>query len=303
MTDNSVLGKVAYFTAPGVLTVYENMIVYKSPLQLSTPPAPPIREIDDIETFSLNSRRRLFKLLNAVRFSEYHNPLFLSLTYHYDSPDNKSSLKLFLDNFIKRLNRALPAFDYIWRLEPQHRGTPHFHFIVLFREVQTSFNLDKIISSIKSIWLSLKTCKCSDCSTHAVRTNQIKDFKHLSCYISKYLAKIDSSIVPFKFGRFWGYSRTLNLNPFDSIELSPSSISSLLDYILQNIDTGKYSKEVANNFIADGQSFSFFVNNKLILSKLVSLIRFEAKNKNFSFSELLELSNIQSNSPPLFYSV
>jgi hypothetical protein len=56
-------------------------------------------------------------------------PMFLTLTYPDDFPDPDVSKK-HLRKFIKRLVRRFPFIGLIWKLEPQQRGAPHYHFLI-----------------------------------------------------------------------------------------------------------------------------------------------------------------------------
>jgi hypothetical protein len=53
---------------------------------------------------------------------------FITLTYGEHYPDDHTSKK-HLDNFIKRLKRKYPQFQYVWVIEKQKRGAPHFHIL------------------------------------------------------------------------------------------------------------------------------------------------------------------------------
>ena len=53
---------------------------------------------------------------------------FITLTYGLHYPSDHLSKK-HLDNFIKRLKRIHPNMQYIWVIEHQQRGAPHFHIL------------------------------------------------------------------------------------------------------------------------------------------------------------------------------
>lgn len=57
--------------------------------------------------------------------------LFVTLTYPSDWPGSWSVWKRHLDTWLKRLRRRLPAAAGAWKLEPQARGAPHFHLLVV----------------------------------------------------------------------------------------------------------------------------------------------------------------------------
>jgi len=57
--------------------------------------------------------------------------LFVTLTYPGRYPGNWPIWKRQLDTMAKRLRRKFPAFAAVWKLEPQRRGAPHFHLLVV----------------------------------------------------------------------------------------------------------------------------------------------------------------------------
>jgi len=78
--------------------------------------------------FSRQSRYRLMQMIGSVR-RDAELPDFVTLTYPANFPtveQSKRDLKIFL----QRLARKYPEAGYIWKLEPQERGAPHFHMLV-----------------------------------------------------------------------------------------------------------------------------------------------------------------------------
>lgn len=81
-----------------------------------------------INGFSRQSRARMLELIASILRSAAL-PLFLTLTYPSKFPTvarSKRDLKIFIQRFIRRF----PNAGGIWKLEPQERGAPHFHFLV-----------------------------------------------------------------------------------------------------------------------------------------------------------------------------
>ncbi len=57
--------------------------------------------------------------------------LFVTLTYPRDWPGDWSAWKRQLDTWLKRVRRRLPGAAGVWKLEPQVRGAPHFHLLMI----------------------------------------------------------------------------------------------------------------------------------------------------------------------------
>jgi hypothetical protein len=99
-------------------------------------------ERSEIYQFSANSRRRLrFVALNAwpVLVSQY------CLTYHNNYPTDGIILKSHFHRFRASIRKVLCIKDYLWILEFQKRGAPHFH---LFLSVQPSKQLQERLTQI-----------------------------------------------------------------------------------------------------------------------------------------------------------
>lgn len=81
-----------------------------------------------ITAFSFASRRRLMRTIAKIKL-DAELPCFVTLTYPNKFPSPIESKK-HLDIFNKRLCRAFPNCGFIWKLEPQKRGAPHYHLLV-----------------------------------------------------------------------------------------------------------------------------------------------------------------------------
>jgi len=256
-------GTINVFSIPpkvpgkGRLVAYENCLIYQHPDTALPSCSPPERECFDITGFSQKSRKRLFDKFNKIRYSEYGIPLFLSLTYHYDDPTNQISLKLQLRNFLKRLFRLLPDHHYIWKLEYQDRGVPHFHIIIFPLDKSADFFTPEIIKSINDHWLSVKTCKCKSCTKYAVKTVKVDTLTMALSYISKEIAKVQDRYESHDLGRIWGTSRELKTDPIDQIDITPYEYESFIDIAVSEVENK------INNLSDD----KLFLKDKLLLNR------------------------------------
>ncbi len=156
-----------------------------------------------IDAFSPQSRRRLrFVCRNAY-------PELVSqfcLTYHEKKPDGKM-VKKHLDSFLKVLRRARPDIGYLWILEFQGRGWPHFH---VFFTVPPSPSLHKTLAEA---WHRIAEPESPEhLSFHMHKKNFFKWAMKTGAYVTKYLDKQHQKMVPPEYGwsgRFWGSSRGL----------------------------------------------------------------------------------------------
>ena len=224
---------VPYLDAKGVVIFYENKLSSDFGFNTNLNSVVPDRIQDDIKSFSKKSRLRLFNLLTSINYSSYGFPLFVSATWHFDSPSNRNSLKQFLELYTKRLKRQLPAHHVIWKFEYQKRGVPHFHFMLLPLNPQEDFLTDEIKNIIERNWKELKLCKCKHCEKYSIKTVRMNDFKHAMIYISKEIAKQIECYEKHNLGRVWGASRNIRKVPVQQIKCKYSDFRKFLSSIHQ----------------------------------------------------------------------
>ncbi len=86
-----------------------------------------------IQEFTHESRHRLLVLVNSINRSlvRPERLWFVTLTYPSTWPADPKIWKKHLQTLQKRLRRAFGPMAVIWKLEPQRRGAPHFHLLIL----------------------------------------------------------------------------------------------------------------------------------------------------------------------------
>lgn len=153
----------------------------------------------DIKFFSNASQRRLTM---AVRNTADLWDGFLTLTYPADFPTDGRAVKRHLNAFCSYLRRNKVA--YIWVLEFQKRGAPHFHFLLrgFLPKKQVATHWADIVGS----WDRERHIRVG------TRIEGVKNPDQVGAYMSAYMNKLDQKIVPRRYaavGRFWGSSRLL----------------------------------------------------------------------------------------------
>lgn len=170
-----------------------------------------------VTEFSYKSRQRLaFTAANSlVTFQS-----MLTLTYPADFPSDGKTVKSHLNTFLQALRRRTKQ-PYLWFLEFQRRGAPHFHILSAYR-LPSPRNVVK-----RSNGASWETFKPDD-DWAAQRWYEIVgsgDLNHWRCgtsweairskdggarYAVKYAYKLEQKSVPEDYsnvGRMWGHSR------------------------------------------------------------------------------------------------
>jgi hypothetical protein len=277
---NRVFSIVPYLAAKGVIITYENSIIWQNLEPNFKKTEPPERFENDIKSFSIKSRRRLFNIFTTLSYSNYGQPRFVSATWHYDAPDHKTEIKSFLERYIKRLKRNLPAFHAIWKLEYQERGTPHFHFMIFPLDKKTNLFDSSSGKIIQDNWLELKSCKCEHCKLHSIKVVPLNEYKHAIIYISKEIAKLQDNYCDHNLGRIWGTSRNLKINPIEQIECTYADYQKLLGEIIKNDKTEEKTKLFAEGLRGTDQSSRLYICNNDIKLELINLKSVINKKKN-----------------------
>lgn len=169
--------------------------------------SPPTRKKGDIKGLSKDSRRRLIKRVNKVDYQNREMPYWVTLTYPKRFPTEGKEYKADLDTFLKRLKRKFGDVEYIWRLEFQKRGAPHYHLILFLPEWEGKINyLRKWVSKswyeVAQRFWDEKDEKHLKAGTNCKR---IKNYRQLISYVSKYMGKCDDQVTGNP-GRVWGAS-------------------------------------------------------------------------------------------------
>jgi hypothetical protein len=164
-----------------------------------TPP-----ERTEIQGFSDKSRRRLRFLAGNTS-----SPLIsqFCLTYHRTTPDGRT-VKKHLNAWLTRLRRRFPGVHYLWVLEFQTRGVPHFHVWLSLPHYMRGLQLE-----LAESWHRIAEPDSPEhLAFHLHHKNLIAWDMRSPGYLCKYLDKQSQKAVPLGFvgcGRFWGNSRGL----------------------------------------------------------------------------------------------
>lgn len=127
------------------------------------------------------------------------------LTYHQNWPKDGRIVKKHLHCMIERLRYYRPDLRYLWILEFQERGAPHFH---LFLSEEPNRELQQFLASA---WVDITDPGNGQAlNVHMHPKNFIKWDMGGGTYVAKYLEKQSQKQVPEGFenvGRFYGASR------------------------------------------------------------------------------------------------
>jgi hypothetical protein len=142
------------------------------------------------------------------------------LTYHQANPDGATAKK-HLNAWLSAFRRLAPGVGYLWILEFQSRGVPHFHVWLtapysegLWKWLGRAWNRIAEPDSPEHLWWHTEA-RVDPRSGKVQRSFMAWDMKGAG-YLRKYMSKEAQKCVPEGFGfvgRFWGCTRALVPEP------------------------------------------------------------------------------------------
>lgn len=151
-----------------------------------------------IKKFSFGSIKRLrFLLRNVADTMEYE----AGLTYPNEFPNDGLLVKEHFHKLRQRLNYY--GYKFIWVLEFQRRGAPHFHMLL---------NKEITHEELAKMWFKIVGSGDLKHLKRGVHVAPIRSKEGMAKYFATYLSKQEQKHVPLAYqnvGRFWGSSQDL----------------------------------------------------------------------------------------------
>jgi hypothetical protein len=216
-----------------------------------TPPRdPPTR--GDVVEFSRKSRQRLaFVAANTdVQFKT-----MITLTYPKDFPSDGQKVKANFHAFLEWLSRDLGARpSYLWFLEFQKRGAPHFHLLIdwslplIWREQRVTLDGHTVTRKrenpdartavkafrfrVSAAWYRIVGSGDPKHLAAGTRVERVRKKDGAARYAVKYALKMHQKRVPQGYhnvGRFWGYSRDVVPKPVQELRVTEDDVRGTLE--------------------------------------------------------------------------
>lgn len=244
----------SYLNTPGAVEVYEHAI-YVAPrprLSSSIPPEPPKRGA--VNTFSRASRRRLIKTFMKLESSRLHAPYFVTLTFHHWDETTRRPAHEYLNTFLTDLRRTYPDSFYLWRLELQKRGAPHYHLIIWQPAGLIDFDEDGLKSWINATWHRIADPESEAHAKHGVRVDRATSFRKAFSYVTKYTAKYGGDNDEGYPGRRWARSRSLPVDSICGFEITDASAHYLKRILRKMINKRAGKKTMLAEYMKRPQS-------------------------------------------------
>jgi hypothetical protein len=166
------------------------------------------------ENITMLSKASLGRLVFLVQNTDIEFTGMTTLTYPSIFPENGKECKKHLNRFLSWY-RVCGIGEYVWFMEFQKRGAPHFH--ILHED-----DMSKIAKSVSKAWYEAVGSNDPKHLKAGTRTEKIRQSGGARNYAAKYGAKKEQKSVPPQFsdvGRFWGASRGVKVQPLTSIEI------------------------------------------------------------------------------------
>jgi len=158
-----------------------------------------------ITVFSAKSRRRLIRYLFSLEKSPV---VMVTLTYPKEWNPDYEVWKRDLDVFLKRVARKFPKYWFIWKLEFQKRGAPHFHLLGSFGEGVVVNK--EVMEWVSRAWYEVVNSGYEKHLKAGTNIEVLDSKKKVIFYVCKYISKEDmpkdENKKSIKVGRWWGKS-------------------------------------------------------------------------------------------------
>lgn len=269
-------------------TVYDDLVTVQHHYSHVKGQKAPSRENEPIQEFSKKSHSRLMKKFKMMKKGDLDLPYFVTLTYQknmLDFPRAKANLNAFfqrfrridrtayqklnpewtLENRKKKYHKRYKAdnnFKYSWKMEPQKRGSIHFHLMLFLPEKafperwkknkETRLHYSQL--KIGSIWNEISG-QSSDFEPQRTKNGRwfgnmslltgtnvrdVYSWKMATGYLSKYMQKEveGAEWEGCNTGRFWSFSQNFDFEPFFRDTYDLKEIATVREKLLNICEAG-----------------------------------------------------------------
>jgi hypothetical protein len=183
----------------------------------------------EVTEFSEASRRRLAFVANNT---EVQFRTMITLTYPKVYPNDGLLCKSHLGAFIQALRRYTRRCSYLWFLEFQVRGAPHFHILTDYPMPRKRDEVKSFRRWVAQTWYRVTGRKDPLHLIAGTRTERLRSAEGGAHYALKYASKMEQKRVPQEYrnvGRLWGASRDVKPQPYYELTCSEDAIRDALD--------------------------------------------------------------------------
>lgn len=184
----------------------------------------------DVQEFTFDSRQRLaFVACNTdIVFRT-----MITLTYPAEYPTDGIQVKKHLHTFFMWLRRDLGSKpSYLWFLEFQKRGAPHFHILLDWTLPGSRADTKAFRFRVASSWYRIVGSQDPKHLAAGTRAERIRKPDGAARYAVKYALKMRQKKAPSDYhhvGRFWGASRDVKPTPKKTVRCTEDDVRGALE--------------------------------------------------------------------------
>jgi hypothetical protein len=190
----------------------------------------PLQEITrgTVQEFTYESRRRLAFVANN---SPIEFVSMITLTYPKEYSNDGQAVKSDLNAFLVWLRRFVPGVHYLWFLEFQRRGAPHYHLLLDYYP-RSAAAVSGFRVRVASAWWRAVGSFSGLHWLAGTRTERLRSKEGGRHYAVKYAMKMKQKCVPDTYqnvGRFWGCSADVQPEPIETRRATEDDIRADLE--------------------------------------------------------------------------
>jgi len=215
-----------YYGQIVAIEIYKQDVVVKREGLNKTPP-PSTR--GKVTEFSQASRKRL-------AFVASNTPVqlrtMITLTYPAEYPSDGKAVKLQLRQFLDWLSKETGGCEYLWFLEFQARGAPHFHILTDWPLPRDRDHKVMWYARIAQKWYEIVDSGDFKHRLAGTRTETLRSADGGARYAVKYAQKMRQKHVPENYqnvGRFWGHTRAVKPTPLETHRATEDDVRGMLE--------------------------------------------------------------------------
>lgn len=207
------------------VTLYQNDVVVRRAGGHRNSEPPPRGTVVE---FSYKSRQRLaFIAANTdVQFRT-----MVTLTYPAAFAQDGEVVKKHFQAFLAFCRRDFGKPNYLWFLEFQRRGAPHFHLLHDCPLPRTRVLVSAVRFRVAATWYRIVGSKDEKHLAAGTRVETLRTSRGGARYAVKYAFKMRQKVVPKPYqnvGRFWGCSKACIPQPIDIVNCTEDDIRGVL---------------------------------------------------------------------------
>jgi hypothetical protein len=181
-----------------------------------------------VTEFTEASRRRLAFVANNT---ECAFRTMITLTYPKVYPNDGCVCKSHLRAFLQAFRRFTGGASYLWFLEFQRRGAPHFHILTDYPLPRDAHKRKSIQRWVSQRWYRVTGEKDPLHLIAGTRVERLRSPEGGAHYAVKYATKMEQKAVPREYanvGRLWGASRDVKPQPYYELDCTEDAIRDAL---------------------------------------------------------------------------